>query len=76
MSDRLILTADLSEPPSKWRRLFFAPFGTRREQLGFKFFHESVNSQPSSFVVSADGSLWIADRWKDRLAHYSPTGRF
>jgi hypothetical protein len=76
VSDRLILTADLSEPPSKWRRLFFAPFGTRPEQLGFKFFHESVNSQPSSFAVSADGSLWIADRWKDRLVHYSPTGMF
>jgi hypothetical protein len=76
VSDRVVLTADLSETPEKWRKLFFAPFGTRREELGFKVFHESVNSQPSSFAVSAGGSLWIADRWKDRVAHFSPTGRF
>jgi hypothetical protein len=52
------------------------PFGDKPHQLGFKFFHESVNSQPSSFAVAADGSFWIADRWKDRLVHYSRTGTF
>jgi hypothetical protein len=56
--------------------MFFVPFGRRPSELGFKSFHESVNSQPSSFAVATDGSFWIADRWKDRLAHYSPDGRF
>jgi hypothetical protein len=76
VSDRVILTADLSEAPSRWRSVFFLPFGSRSSELGFKLFHESVNSQPSSFAVATDGSFWIADRWKDRLAHYSPEGRF
>jgi hypothetical protein len=76
VSDRVILTADLSEALSPWQRVFFVPFGSRPSELGFKLFHESVNSQPSSFAVATDGSLWIADRWKDRLAHYSPEGRF
>jgi hypothetical protein len=74
--ERLVLTADLSEAPAKWEKVFFAPFGKRRGELGFRFFHESTNSQPPSFAVAADGSFWIADRWKDRLAHYSATGEF
>ena len=76
VSDRVILTADLSEAPARWRKVLFVPFGKRRSELGFKVFRESVNSQPSSFAVAADGSFWIADRWKERLARYSPRGRF
>ncbi len=76
VSERLVLRAELSERPARWQKLFFVPFGRRSSELGFKFFHESVNSQPSSFAVAADGSVWIADRWKDRLAHYSSVGRF
>src|SRR6266511_4370212 len=76
VSKRLILTAELSERPARWQKLFFVPFGDLSSELGFKFFHESVNSQPSSFSVAADGSVWIADRWKDRVAHYSSAGKF
>lgn len=76
VSERLVLTADLSERPAKWRMVFFVPFGRRSAELGFRSFHESVNSQPSSFAVAADGSFWIADRWKERLAHYTRTGKF
>jgi hypothetical protein len=74
--DRLVLTADLSEKPARWRKVLFVPFGTRRAELGFKLFHESTNSQPSSFAVAPDGSFWIADRWKERIAHYSAAGKF
>jgi len=76
VSERFVLTAGLSERPATWQKLFFVPFGRRAAELGFKFFHESVNSQPSSFAVAAEGSVWIADRWKDRLAHYSSVGKF
>jgi hypothetical protein len=74
--ERLVLTADLSEKPARWRRVIFVPFGKRPSQLGFKTFRESLNSQPSSFAVDSDGSFWIVDRWKDRIAHYSVAGRF
>lgn len=76
VSERVVLTAELSETPATWRKVFFVPFGDQPSELGFKFFHESVNSQPSSFAAAADGSFWIADRWKERLAHYSSTGKF
>jgi hypothetical protein len=76
VAETVVLTADLSEAPAEWRRVFFVPFGSRSSELGFKSFHESVNSQPSSFSVDVDGSVWIADRWKERVAHYSPTGKY
>ncbi|HEY3210712.1 MAG TPA: hypothetical protein VGL18_13150 [Actinomycetota bacterium] len=76
VSEQVVLTAGLSETPAAWRKVFFVPFGDRPSELGFKFFHESLNSQPSSFAAAADGSFWIADRWKERLAHYSPKGKF
>src|SRR6266540_181903 len=71
VSERLVLRAELSERPARWQKLFFVPFGRRSSELGFKFFHESVNSQPSSFSVAADGSVWIADRL---YALFDPTG--
>jgi hypothetical protein len=74
--DRVVLVADLSETAAKWKTVFFVPFGRRRQELGFKAFRESLNSQPSSFAVADDGTFWIADRWKDRLAHYSAEGGF
>jgi hypothetical protein len=52
------------------------PFGPRPDELGFKSFGEGPASQPSSFAIAADGTLWIADRWKYRLAHYSLDGRY
>jgi hypothetical protein len=74
--ERLVLTADLSEAPAAWQTVFFVPFGKRSNQLGFKRFPESVNSQPSSFAVAADGSFLIMDRWKERVARYSAEGEF
>ena len=73
---RLVLTADLTERASRWSRVAFLPFGVLASQLGFKRLPESTNSQPSSFAVAPDGSFWIDDRWKARIAHYSPAGRF
>jgi len=52
------------------------PFGKHPGQLGFKAFHEGPASQPSALAVAQDGSLWIDDRWKRRVAHYSPAGRY
>jgi hypothetical protein len=76
VAEAVVLTANLSETPAKWQRVFFVPFGKRSSELGFKSFHESLNSQPSSFSVDVDGSVWIADRWKERVVHYSSAGKY
>jgi hypothetical protein len=52
------------------------PFGIQPDQLGFKNFPTGPASQPSAFAVAPDGSFWIDDRWKRRVAHYSPSGAF
>jgi hypothetical protein len=54
----------------------FIPFGDRPERLGYKTFPAGPASQPSAFAVASDGSFWIDDRWKRRVVHYSPSGRF
>ena len=54
----------------------FIPFGDRREALGYQAFPDTVSSQPSAFAVAPDGSFWIDDRWKKRMAHYSASGQF
>jgi hypothetical protein len=72
----LTLRADLGDQPAAWGRVTFIPFGERREQLGYKTFPTGPASQPSAFAVAPDGSIWIDDRWKRRVVHYSPSGAF
>jgi hypothetical protein len=72
----LTLRADLGDEPGAWGRVMFIPFGPRSEQLGYKTFPTGPASQPSAFAVAPDGSFWIDDRWKRRVAHYASSGAF
>jgi hypothetical protein len=71
-----VLDVDLFEHPGRWERVAFIPFGKGEQRLGFRHYPESVDSLPSSFQIAADGTLWIADRYKDRLAHFARDGRY
>ncbi|HEX8099392.1 MAG TPA: hypothetical protein VF660_04215 [Actinomycetota bacterium] len=74
----LRLRADLSEAPARWRLLAKIPFGRSNNELGFYFDrrHGSLPLIPRSFAVAPDGSFWILDDVKGRLAHYSRRGVF
>jgi hypothetical protein len=72
----LVLVADVTAPVARWKPVLFVPFGHRREQLGFMDYPEGLDSQPSCFAVAPDGTIWIGDRWKFRMAHYSREGRY
>ncbi len=75
---RLELRADLTEDPVRWRLVASIPFGPRREELGY-FFDRSRGSLPllpRSFAVANDGSFWILDTVKKRVARFSRTGEF
>jgi hypothetical protein len=74
----LVLTAELAERPARWHRLAVIPFGPADSQLGRELppLHTSVPLMPRSFTVGADGSLWILDAVKHRVAHYSTTGAY
>jgi len=64
----------LAEPPESQACLL--PFGGEEAGLGFRRFREGPDSLPSAFVVDADGSFWVDDRWKRRVAHYSASGEY
>ena len=74
----LKLRADLSEAPARWRLLARIPFGRSKNELGFYFDrrHGALPLIPRSFAVAPDGSFWILDAVKGRLAHYSRSGVF
>src|SRR5207248_9419977 len=70
------LRADLGERAQRWERIAFIPFGDGPDQLGFHSFGEGPASQPSSVAIGNDDTLWIADRWKFRLAHFTLRGTY
>lgn len=76
---RVVLRADLSEPPAHWTRLMTIPYGDAADRLGFLPVGPAAGGVPvgpPSFAVAGDGSIWIVDPVKGRLAHFSPSGQF
>jgi hypothetical protein len=73
-----VLTADLSDRPARWKRLAMIPFGPIESNLGLERppTHTSVPLMPRSFTVAPDGTFWILDAVKHRVAHYSSTGTY
>lgn len=74
----IALTADLSDRADDWTIVASIPFGDRTEELGF-IDDPGVSSHPvlpAAFAFDADGSIWILDPLKQRVAHYSVEGRY
>jgi hypothetical protein len=76
--EEVVLTADLSEAPAPWHLLATIPFGRSAEELGLltDIHQTSVPLLPRSFAIGPDGSIWILDVQKRRLAHYTPAGAY
>jgi len=77
----IVLTADLSEPAAEWQLLMSIPYGASETALGLRFLPGDPPTlgryrSPASFAVAADGSVWILDTAKARLAHFAPDGRY
>lgn len=74
----LTLLAALSQPPPRWRQAAFLPFGSGQADLGAMWpsVHTTTPIVPPSFTVGRDGSFWLLDPVKKRLAHYSPGGSY
>jgi hypothetical protein len=75
---RLVLDADVSTPSVRWPLVATIRSGEREDELGLVTdpLRTPVPYVPRSFAVAADGSFWILDVVKKRLAHYSPGGAF
>jgi hypothetical protein len=76
--DRLVLTADVSEVPPAWTNVATIPFGDATDQLGLvtDVHRTPIPYLPRSFAIGPDGSIWILDVVKHRLAHFGPTGSY
>jgi hypothetical protein len=76
--DRLVLTADLGEPPARWDLVTTIPFGTGDDRLGLidDPARAPFPSFAPSFAVGPDGSLWFLDEVQRRVAHFSAGGVF
>lgn len=76
----IVLTADLTERPASWHQVAIIPFGPRVDQLGYipadPAHEQGLAWIPNSFAVGSDGSLWVLDFLKGRVAHYSESGRY
>jgi hypothetical protein len=71
----VVLKARVFEPPRRWPPVFSVAFGARAGQLG-SILEPGAPSFPKSFTVARDGSFWILDIVKGRLAHYSRRGKY
>ncbi len=74
--DPYLLTASLDEEPVTWPEVAFIPAGESDDQVGVSSCSDCVLPVPSALAVDRDGSFWIADGLKARIAHLARDGSF
>ncbi|MET1011279.1 MAG: hypothetical protein ABWY83_02770 [Actinomycetota bacterium] len=75
--DPLTLTASLDEEPVAWPEVAFLQAGDAEGDIGVQpCFHCGEQLIPSALAVDPDGSFWIADSFKARIAHFARDGSF
>jgi hypothetical protein len=74
--DPLDLTASLDVEPVVWPEVAFIPAGEADDQIGHSRCSDCVLPVPSALAVDRDGSYWIADGLKARIAHFARDGSF
>ena len=74
--DPLVLTASLDEEPVTWSEVAFVPAGESDDEIGYSRCSDCVLPAPSALAVDRDGSFWIADGLKARIAHFARDGSF
>lgn len=77
-AESVTLVADLSDLPAEWEEIASIPFGSERAELGF--IHDPAVAPtallPRSFAIDGDGSIWILDAVKHRVAVFDRSGTF
>ena len=76
IASQVTLTLELSEPPVEWREVAFLPAGDAHDQIGIDRCYHCEAVTPSALAVGPDGSYWIGDTVKHRIAHFAQDGSF
>lgn len=74
--DPITLVANVDQAPAEWSEVAFLPGGDAPDEIGLDpcFHCESV--VPAALAVGPDGTYWIADTYKRRIAHFGEDGSF
>jgi hypothetical protein len=75
-TSRITLTLELSEPPVEWREVTFLPAGDADDQIGIDRCYHCEAVTPAALAIGPDGSYWIGDTVKHRIAHFAQDGSF
>jgi hypothetical protein len=72
----ITLVANLDQAPVEWGEVAFLPGGDGLDEIGLDpcFHCEAV--VPAALAVAPDGTYWIADSYKGRIAHFAEDGSF
>jgi len=76
VASQITLTLKLSEPPVEWREVAFLPAGDADDQIGIDRCYHCEAVTPAALAVGPDGSFWIGDTVKHRIAHFGQDGSF
>ena len=74
--DPLTLIASVDEQPVSWPEVAFLPAGDTEHEIGYSPCSDCVLPVPGALAVDRDGSFWIADNLKARIAHFARDGSF
>jgi hypothetical protein len=72
----ITLEASLDAEPMRETEVAFLPSGDAESEVGFVFCPDCELPAPAAFVVDRDGSYWVADTHKGRIAHFAPDASF
>ena len=72
----LTLRASLDAPLASWTEVAFLPGGTAEDEIGIDPCSECEPLVPAALAVGKDGTFWIADSYKRRIAHFAKDGSF
>ena len=76
VASQITLTLELSEPPVEWREVAFLRAGAAHDQIGIDRCYHCEPVTPAALAVGPDGSYWIGDTVKHRIAHFGQDGSF
>jgi hypothetical protein len=76
LDEPILLEVDLQEPAAKWRKLVFLPYGSSEEELGVLDCFHCEPPLPKTITIDEDGSVWVADNFKECIVHYDRTGAY
>lgn len=72
----ITLIANLDQDPVEWSEVAFLAAGGGTEQIGLDPCFHCEAIVPAALAVAPDGSYWIADSYKRRIAHFTEDGSF